>query len=187
MPSSFKINVWNETTKQWVPYSSSLRCYYLQQNSNGVNQFHPSSLREGYVALEGGPISEYKACRIQWFDSYYKVASRTSPSFVKPGQKHASDYALCAHNPDNSFREFKSESYSEHGGKVFKVRWDIAGKGDAWVSRSTTNEGYVRMRDTSSDNAGGMLLTFGGSWGSEIQQIPRIDLDDMGKVHSIYE
>lgn len=183
---SLTINVLNIKTWEWVPYNSALKCYYLQQSNNNLSEYHPASLKEGYCAIRGGAISEYAAIRIQWHGSYYRMASRTSETFVKPGQKKASDYALCIHNPDNEFREFKNESHTELSGNVFRIRWDVAGKGDSWVSRSTTSEGYVRMRDTESDYARGMLITGGAAWLPDIETIPRIALDSKsGKARPI--
>ncbi|KAG0168060.1 hypothetical protein DFQ28_006924 [Apophysomyces sp. BC1034] len=185
--ANLSIKVLNINTGEWIPYHAELRCYYLQQNNNNLMEFHPTSIFDGFCGIKGGSISEYSATRIKWHNTSYEMAVRGSERFRKPGQRKASDYALCVNNPDNSFRNFKSGSFTAQGGKIFYIRWDIAGKGDAWVSRSTTHEGYVRMRDTEEYHAAGMLVTGGEVWLEEAAKIHKVVFDQVGKAHIVNE
>ncbi|KAG0183698.1 hypothetical protein DFQ28_001221 [Apophysomyces sp. BC1034] len=150
-------------------------------------EFHPVSISDGYCNIRGGERFEYSVVRIRWHNTSYDMSVRDSAGFRKPGQRKASDYALCLNNPENSFRNFKEQSFTSLDGKIFYIRWDIAGKGDAWVSNDTTNEGYIRMRDMETFRGAGMLVTGGEVWLAEDERIPMISIDTLGNTQVMYK
>ncbi|KAG0162221.1 hypothetical protein DFQ30_002617 [Apophysomyces sp. BC1015] len=124
---------------------------------------------------------------MNWRNTYYEMGTRAVSGFRKPGQSKRSDFVLRVVNPQNAFRNFKEQSLTSDGGKVFSIRWDIAGRGDAWVSRGLSSGGIIRMQDVAGLRARSMLITGGTSWLPEDTVIRPVILNNMGEAHIVQD
>lgn len=171
------LKVFNFSTNQWIPYSSDLKCYYFQATSKDGNVFAPTRLSSECIQITGNKVLAIEAVRIRWNSTSYDIASYTSEEFRRPGQKKEDDKHLIKRSGyDNDFRDFKRIQW-ENNNCSFRVRWDIAGTGDSWVSSTISPNGYVTMRDTENEWAKSAIGTYGTSWPEIVTEMLAIKID----------
>lgn len=86
----------------------------------------------------------------------------TSGSWSKPVQRKGSDYYIAHSGSDNTMRKvIEWNIYPEQ--IRFALRFDIAGKGDSWISENE-NTGSIRMRDSISNRAWLAAVRHGTTW-----------------------
>ncbi|KAG0164385.1 hypothetical protein DFQ28_010352 [Apophysomyces sp. BC1034] len=183
--ANLSIKVLNIKTGEWIPYHAELKCYYLQQHNNSLMEFYPTSVFDDFCGIRGGSIPEYSATRIKWHNTSYEMTVRGSGPFRKPGQRRIRSNVLCVNHPDSYFGNFGPGSFTAQDGKIFYIRWGIAGKGDIWVTHSTTHEGYIIIGDAGEHRAAGMLITGGEMWLGGTTKIPKVVFDHVGKAHIV--